>query len=284
MSNDLINSVSSQDQDPGQILLDLESDLDTYPEQSFSVFRGPFGVARWQSSCESKDHSDMPSGNALDLVDVPEPDEELSHWLWEMTQGPSPRIETENFTLGLSPIPTGTIGQPEIPQKTPTPLEVNNLQFNLPTPTPIPIPSPTEDPKSWLLLSYYRDRIIHLISPQQHLDANNDPWSGLVMPCAMTAMAELTLGGVPSYACLALLNALLATSAFHLYDAGAGAGAGAGGIGGEEWVSADEYAARAKRYLESLKEPQTGSPSRGKSKYKEVLMAMLSLANAFVSL
>lgn len=281
MSNDLLNSVASRDQDAGQALLDLESDLETYPEQSFSVFRGPFGVARWQSSCGNEDYGDMPSENALDLVDVPEPDEELSHWFWGMTQGASPRNEIENLTLGLSPLPTSTIWQPEASQKSPTPLEVNNLHFNLPTPTPIPSP-PTEDPKSWLLLSYYRDRIIHLISPQQHLDANNDPWSGLVMPCAMTAMAELTLGGVPSCACLALLNALLATSAFHLHASGP---AGGDGIGGEDWVSGDEYAARAKRYLEvSLEKPQTESPSRRKSKYKDVLMAMLSLANAFVSL
>lgn len=42
------NKSTGSDQDPGQVLLDLEQDyLETYSERCFEVFRGPFGFARW---------------------------------------------------------------------------------------------------------------------------------------------------------------------------------------------------------------------------------------------
>ena len=103
------------------------------------------------------------------------------------------------------------------------------------------------------------------------------------MPCAMTTMAELTIGGTASHARLALLNALLATSAFHLH-------ASSRGVTAEEWmVSGDGYTVNARRHLEGCLE-ETEVDVRGfgsvrkRSKYKEVLMAMLCLANAFVCL
>ena len=96
-------------------------------------------------------------------------------------------------------------------------------------------------------------------------------------------MAELTIGGTASHARLALLNALLATSAFHLY-------ASSRGIAAEEWlVSGDGYTVAARRHLEGcLEETEVDvhgfGSVRKRSKYKEVLMAMLCLANAFVCL
>ena len=105
------------------------------------------------------------------------------------------------------------------------------------------------------------------------------------MPCAMTTMAELTIGGAASHARLALLNALLATSAFHLH-------ASSKGVTAEEWmVFGDGYTVNARRHLEGCLEEievdvhGSGSSSvRKRSKYKEVLMAMLCLTNASVCL
>ena len=310
MSDELTDSVACHAQDPGQILLDLDQDcLEEYPEQRpFSVFRGPFGVARWESDDGQGDiDSNVPVDSDLNIgfSDFLNQDEILSRWL----------LDTGEHQENLIPIPQ--IQEPGDRDPSPGPLSrlwpvegtiFDNLDLSLNSPLAwhaqpqqqlSPSSSPrsinlvtNDDPKSWLLLSYYRDRIIRLISPlpQQHhhnTDAagnnDNDPWSSLVMPCAMTTMAELTIGGTASHARLALLNALLATSAFHLH-------ASSKGITAEEWlVSGDGYIVAARRHLEGCLE-ETEVDVRGfgsvrkRSKYKEVLMAMLCLANAFVCL
>lgn len=279
MSDELIDAVVAQDQDPSQVMLDLEQNcLETYPEesQSFSVFRGPFGVARWLGSVEEVHDEDSELidfnaiGGAGDAVDV-EPDEDLTRWLL----GTSPRNNIGNDEdmfadlLQVSSIPqTSPPGANEclndIDLNTPISLANHRMTFSI-----------NEDPKAWLLLSYYRDRIIRLISlrQQQHPqhDEVNDPWSSLVMPCAMTTMAELTIGGPASHARLGLLNALLATSAFHLQNPSTG-------LTADEWMMAgEEYTEIARGHLEACLEM-----GKSKCKYKEVLMAMLCLANAFV--
>lgn len=269
MSNQLVDAVVARDQDPGQVLLDLEQEcLDTYPEQSFSVVWGPFGVARWQGSEVQDEDSDLIDFDAIDVEagDV-EPDEALTRWLLGTSPG-GENIDNEDIStelLHVSPIlQTAEANErfAEVGLDT-TILDINRIMFPV-----------NEDPKAWLLLSYYRDRIIRLISlrqqqhPQHSGAETSNPWSSLVMPCAMTTMAELTIGGSASHAHLAILNALLATSAFHLLNSSSG-------LTAEEWmVAGEEYTVRARGHLNACLD--------GKSKYKEVLMAMLCLANAFV--
>lgn len=276
MSDELIDAVVAQDQDPGQVMLDLEQDcLETYPKesQSFSVFRGPFGVARWLGSVEEAhdEDSELIGFDAIgDAGDV-EPDEDLTRWLLETSP--------ENNIGNGEDIFADLLQVSSIPQTSPP--RANEFFRDIDLSTSISLDnhritfSINEDSKAWLLLSYYRDRIIRLISlrQQQHPqhDEVNDPWSSLVMPCAMTTMAELTIGGSASHARLGLLNALLATSAFHLQNSSTG-------LTADEWmVAGEEYTKRARGHLEACLE--TG---KSKCKYKEVLMAILCLANAFV--
>jgi len=275
MSDGLINAVVAQDQDPGQVMLDMEQDcLETYPEgsQSFEVFRGPFGVARWLGSVEEVrgGDSELIDFDAIDDAGDIKPDEELTRWL--LGTSPENNIgNAENMFVDLLPVfPAPQTSPPRVNES------LNGIDLN----TSISLGSHrmafsiNEDPKAWLLLSYYRDRIIRLISLRQQQqpqnDEVNDPWSSLVMPCAMTTMAELTIGGSASHARLALLSALLATSAFHLQNLSTDLTA--------EWmVAGEEYTARARGYLETCLEM-----GKDKFKYKEVLMAILCLANAFV--
>ena len=310
MSDELTDSIAPHAQDPGQILMNLDQDgLADYPEQRpFSVFRGPFGVARWESD-DGQDQGDVDSdvpvnaGLDLDVGNVLDPDEVLSRWLLDageheesvmsisQIQEPGDRDPSPGLLSRLCPVEETIFDDLDLDLH--SPLTWNAQPQQQPSPSPRSIDLVTnDDPKSWLLLSHYRDRIIRLISPlpqQYHHNTDaaggndNDPWSSLVMPCAMTTMAELTIGGTASHACLALLNALLATSAFHLHASSRGATA-------EEWmVSGDRYTVTARRHLEGcLAEAEVdvrGSGSvRKRSKYKEVLMAMLCLANAFVCL
>lgn len=312
MSDELTDSVTSHAPDPGQILLDLEQNcLEDYSEQRpFSVFRGPFGVARWESD-DGQDQgdidSDVPVDGDLDLDvgNVLDPDEVLSRWLLGTGESeedliPMPQIQetggrdaSPGLLSRLCPVEETLFDDLDLDLNSPLAWHAQPQQQPSPSSSPRSMNLVTnDDPKSWLLLSYYRDRIIRLISPlpQQHhnnTDAagsnDNDPWSSLVMPCAMTTMAELTIGGTASHARLALLNALLATSAFHLHASSRGATA-------EEWmVSGDGYTVTARRHLEScLEEAEVDvlgfGSVRKRSKYKEVLMAMLCLANAFVCL
>lgn len=310
MSDELTDSVSCHAQDPGQILLDLDQDcLDDYPEQRpFSVFRGPFGVARWESDDDQGDiDSNVPVDSDLNIgfSDFLNQDEVLSRWLLDtgehqenlvsipQIQEPGDRDPSPGPLSRLWPVEGTIFDNLDLSLNSPLAWHAQPQQQLSPSSSPRSINLVTnDDPKSWLLLSYYRDRIIRLISPlpQQHhhnTDAagnnDNDPWGSLVMPCAMTTMAELTIGGTASHARLALLNALLATSAFHLH-------ASSRGIAAEEWlVSGDGYTVAARRHLEGcLEETEVDvhgfGSVRKRSKYKEVLMAMLCLANAFVCL
>lgn len=276
MSNELIDAVVAQDQDPGQVMLDLEQDcLERYPEelQPFEVFRGPFGVARWLGSVEEiqDEDNELIDFDAIGSTGNDDSEDDLTQLL--LGTGPGSDVgNNEDMFADLLQISS-------IPQTSPPRANefLNDIDLNMCTSLDNyrMTFSINEDPKSWLLLSYYRDRIIRLISLRQQQksqrDEVNDPWSSLVMPCAMTTMAELTIGGLASHARLGLLNALLATSAFHLQNSSAGMTA-------DEWMMAgEEYTERARGHLEACLEI-----GKSQCKYKEVLMAMLCLANAFV--
>jgi arginine metabolism regulation protein II len=125
--------------------------------------------------------------------------------------------------------------------------------------------------EGWTLLSHYKDRIVPLISPLRR--GRETPWISLLIPCAVTTMGELTLNGSINHARLALLNAVWSTSAFHLGNNIACQG---------NWKASGEmYLRRAQCHFQKCME-QTCLSTTKVSKYKEILMAILSLSNAFV--
>lgn len=276
MSNELIDSVTTRGQeDPGQVLLDMEQDcLETNTDQCFEMFRGPFGIAKWETGGGQDTTSaqvdfdfnvDVDVGLGVDGGDIG-PDDTLTQWFLSANTPHVPAI-MQPYEPGLDTLGLNT----SQPLSSPSPLEI-----------PSSLSLPNEDPKSWFLLSYYRDHIMRLISPLQHHDhLSSDPWNSLVMPCAMATMAELTLGGNANHAPLALLNALLATSAFHLH-ASSSRGSAASAVAREWMVSGKEYTARARGHLAACLVEHARSAGQKKSKYKEILMAVLSLGNAFV--
>jgi arginine metabolism regulation protein II len=94
-----------------------------------------------------------------------------------------------------------------------------------------------------------------------------------VIPCAVTTLGELTLNGQVNNARLALLNAVWSTSAFHLSNNTSWPG---------NWKASGEmYLQRAEYYFQKCMEETCLSTSKI-NKYKEILMAILSLSNAFV--
>lgn len=87
-------------------------------------------------------------------------------------------------------------------------------QFGLPMMFPsvsVPMDVP---PDAWELLAYYRDRVVSLLSPL-NAARHKSPWNHLILPTAMNVLAEKSMGGTVTAARSALLNAILATSAFH---------------------------------------------------------------------
>jgi arginine metabolism regulation protein II len=125
--------------------------------------------------------------------------------------------------------------------------------------------------ESWTLLSHYKGQIVPLISPLRR--GQETPWISLVIPCAVTTLGELTLNGQVNNARLALLNAVWSTSAFHLSNNTSWSG---------NWKASGEmYLQRAEYYFQKCMEETCLSTSKI-NKYKEILMAILSLSNAFV--
>ncbi|KAF7585779.1 hypothetical protein BBP40_010132, partial [Aspergillus hancockii] len=84
------------------------------------------------------------------------------------------------------------------------------------------------------------------IAQSNQLDQKEDtPCTNLLLPCAMNALAELTMGGTPTDARLALLNGLLATSALHME-------AYFNITEGSLMLCGETYIRRAKHYIENL--------------------------------
>ena len=133
------------------------------------------------------------------------------------------------------------------------------------------VPGPMDlTPDAWELLSYYRDRVVPLLSPLNSAH-HKSPWNHLILPTAMNVLAEKSMGGIVTATRSALLNAILATSAFHRRVSG-----------GEFWqVTAEGYEKQAQQDLLRGFQREVGAASK-RVKYKEVLMALVNLATLSV--
>jgi arginine metabolism regulation protein II len=124
------------------------------------------------------------------------------------------------------------------------------------------------------LLSRYKDHVIGLLSLLKY--HRKTLWNILHLPCAMNTLAKLLMGSTPNHASLAVFYSLLAVSAFSL-------------CGGPDensiayWKSVGNiYKKRAHEFLKlSLSQEVSGGPKR--AKYKEILMAILSMVTISVS-
>ncbi|KAJ5989258.1 hypothetical protein N7481_004468 [Penicillium waksmanii] len=262
MSEELIDSVYGRD--PDQALLDLERfELNTNAIASFSLFRGPFGVSKLAQSLETENTS--PEEEEVAILPIED-------WLIEpnsllptaVEAGYSGLFHGFHDVLDDDSISWDLISS-----------EINESEESFRSPQPplelLPI-SLNGNTEAWSLLSHYRDRVVPLISPFEH--GQEVPWKNLVVPCAVSTLGETIMSGTASHARLALLNSLLSASSFHLGQHSATCI--------DHWTeTGNSYLKLAQHHLIQCVEEANMSPPR-QSKYKEVLMALLSLSTAYM--
>lgn len=260
MTLELISSVP--DQNPDQAIVDLEIfDSDISCSKPLSLFRGPFGAFRCP---ESLPIDPLPFGT----------DTQPSSGDWFEQLEELPREEDLNQTP-FSPDALDADYSDDVMLAGPNqePLQSVGMDFHEPSLQAELNPYlSVGNIEGWNLLSHYKEIIVPLISPL--CLGKETPWMSLVIPCAMATLADLMLNGSPNHARLALLNAVWSTSAFHLgNDSMAYV---------QQWkLSAARYLAQAQYHFQRCMEESCISATK-MSKYKEILMAMLSLSNAFV--
>jgi arginine metabolism regulation protein II len=262
MSNEVIESVP--DHNPTQALLDLErfdhcSDVTT----PFSFFHGPFGVSRLSRVIET----DVPD------LDTDETTPSPRDWLAELDEilGQEEEIDLFSSLLDVSnDLPVDESWLLELISPVTEPIEVVS---DSPRSQIVSHPSLFNDNhEAWSILSYYKDRIVHLISPLGR--GQEGAWLSLVMPYAVNTLGELTMSGSANHARLALLNALLSTSAFHLGQNSV--------MRIDHWIKmGNSYLQKAESHFMKCVE-ENRIPGVKKNKYKEILMAILSLSSAYV--
>ncbi|KAE8148604.1 fungal-specific transcription factor domain-containing protein [Aspergillus avenaceus] len=131
--------------------------------------------------------------------------------------------------------------------------------------SPVPNLAPLDAP---LLLLEYKNNLVKIFSPVQ---SNKSPWQLLHVPSAMATLAQLTLGEQPGNASSCIFYAILATSAY-VKDA-----LSTQPVSHEHWqTQAMKYAGEAQRYLH--KALQDVSTSEKRSKYKDILIALMSMS------
>lgn len=131
---------------------------------------------------------------------------------------------------------------------------------------------------AYYLMEHYRNQMVGLFSPVHVVQS---PWKALHLPCASNALADLTLRGESKEARTALFYAILSVSAFNLNKVNSEVLTEGAETSMHWWEVGVSYREKAKKALQScLRQERNGS---AKSKYKEVLMAMLSMITICVS-
>ncbi|KAJ5307744.1 Protein of unknown function DUF3468 [Penicillium atrosanguineum] len=260
MSNEVISSVPYHD--TSKALLDLERfESASNATAPFSLFHGPFGILKLSRVSEPE----APDTEFNGLLSSPEK--------WSMKLDDLIRQEDTEFDLisNLLDFPNDRGNEePEVWDMIPGAFDTDTY-----APDPWNGLSPhlfSESTEAWTILSHYKDRIVPLISPLGH--GQEAPWLNLVMPCAVNTLGDITMSGATTHARLALLNALLSTSAFHLGSHS--------NMCIEHWITTgNTYLKRAQSHvLRCMEEARNSTMKR--SKYKEILMAILSLSTAYM--
>lgn len=140
------------------------------------------------------------------------------------------------------------------------------------TASPAPPSSLPQD--ALFLLSNYKDSVItNYLSP---LIRDKTLWHVLHVPNSLATLGSITMGDAPGHASLAIFYAMLAISAFCLRGESSG-------NAGSFWSSKGmEFKAKAQQHLAQMLRDICKGPKR--SKYKQVLMALMTMATATVSM
>lgn len=264
MSNEIVNSLPGCDHT--HALLDIERfECMTNESVHFSFFRGPFGVCRLAQTTGPEEIT--PSDEEIPLL----PDD----WMLGLNQ----MINQEELDFNL--IDT-ILDIPEKEQNNnlhPWSLITSNaedveLELGISPQIETPLTFFSDHIEAWSILSHYKDRIVPLISPLGF--GQEAPWLNLIMPCAISALRDLGSSINVSYAKISLLNALLSTSAFHMANHST--------MSTGNWTATgNQYLKQAQHYfLRCMEEICTSTEKT--SKYKEILMVILSLSTAYVCL
>lgn len=238
---------------PTRALTQLDEESLSPDFHDINLSKGPFGVFQLSSestemvSNENESGGKIPNAesiSALDQIDV------------------EPCWDENSLALDLSLDPVLEVQDENEPW--------NDDPFEFPTLFP-GVSGPMDlTPDAWELLSYYRDRVIPLLSPLNSAH-HKSPWNHLILPTAMNVLAEKSMGVTVTATRSALLNAILATSAFHRRVSG-----------GEYWqVTSESYQKQAQQDLLGGFQRELGSAQK-RVKYKEVLMALVNLATLSV--
>ena len=260
MSIEVVNSVP--DHDTSKVLLDLERfESASNATKPFSLFHGPFGVSKLSQISEPEASNTELNGVLLSseewlmgLDDLTRQEDNEVDLISSLLDFPNDRLNEEAELWDVIPVILDTDTYAPDPWN-----GLSSLFFS-------------ENMEAWTILSHYKDRIVPLISPLGH--GQEVPWLNLVMPCAVSTLGDITMSGSTTHARLALLNALLSTSAFHLGKYS--------NMCIEHWVtSGNNYLKRAQSHFRYCMEEARNSTMK-RSKYKEILMAILSLSTAYV--
>lgn len=234
--------------DPAKALMQLEESISIGPIET-SLCKGPFGA--FQLPVESPETA--PSSQADDGA-----------FSTEVTSGVD-RMEAEPDWDGQLIAMDLSIDLDNIDGDFPWDSDALADPLLLPSLSP-PITGSTD---AWELLSYYRERVIPLLSPLN--SQSKSPWHHLILPTAMNAMGELSMGGSVTGARSALLHAIMATSVLHR-----------GPAADLFWeLTAENYQKQAQKDLLFCFEKEIRCASK-KVKYKEILMAIMGLATLAV--
>lgn len=140
------------------------------------------------------------------------------------------------------------------------------------TPYLNPYPDSMAHRDASLLLNNYKDHVIRLFSPLKY--HRKTPWNILQLPCAMTTLAEITMGYKASYARASVFNGVMAISAFNL-------SASSTSTAKTYWNGvANSYRLQAHESLKASLEHELSVQK--KAKYKEMLMAILCMVTISV--
>lgn len=264
MTLEIVSSVP--DHNPDQAIVDLERfDSDISCSRPSSLFRGPFGAFR----CPQPLHLEPSPSDKNELPPS------SSDWFEQLKELPAEE-DFNQTALNLDALDALnadysddlTLEEPSLEP----PQSIETIFHEPSLPAELNPYLSVGNVEGWSLLSHYKDRIVPLISPLRR--GNETPWMSLVIPCAMGTLAELMLNGSSNHARLALLNAVWSTSAFHLGNNSVACL--------EHWkASGGVYLTQAQYHFQICMEESCISATK-MSKYKEILMAMLSLSNAFV--
>lgn len=292
MSKLLLAQVSTK---PAHTLLaEVEAgceDISAHHNEHVNVQRGPFGAFKVLSP--SVEHADSPDVSAfianffsnIDNLDGPDQIQRQltpahdSAWLNDseeddirnFLQMQSSPLAEQSTAIQVSNQTSRRFGNSHAP------LQFHNYSTSLllnstlsPTRTPQVLPTVEIAQNAPILLKYYADVVIPLLTPFKH---GKTPWHILFLPLAKATLAGITIGEIQDDACLSAFYGTLSLSASHLFAA----------CRNQKWSDqAEIFKDAAHQHIVKVQSKAYDLPKV--FKYKVVVMMLLTMAQLSVSL